>query len=115
MNYPTRVHTKILYNLGNIQKDLVPPSHFAGPHRVVQVQGTTPSMPWANSVPSGDVSAPGPWSAIGQAQQEILELRKDNRRIMLLHKDSLTGNIPLDPPPGFQTRYGKIYVLCEKI
>lgn len=96
-----------MYNLGNIQKDLVPPSHFAGPHRVVQVQGTTTAIPWANSLPSGDVGAPGPWSGISQAQ-EILELRKDNRRITLLHKDTLTGKIPLDPPPGFQKRYGKI-------
>lgn len=105
MNYPTRVHTKIWYKTGDIQKDLVPPSHFAGPHRVVQVQGIAPSMSWANSVPSGDVSAPGPWSATSQAQQEILELRKDNQRITLLNKDSLTGNIPLDPPSSFRTRY----------
>ncbi|KAM9348605.1 coiled-coil alpha-helical rod protein 1 [Symphorus nematophorus] len=90
----------------NIQKDLVPPSHFtssaqsSGPHRGVQIPGTVPPIAWINagvtSVPSGDPSPASPWFAISQAQQEILELRKENQRIMILQEDSRRGRIPVD-------------------
>lgn len=66
-------------------------------------------MSWINtgvtSTPSGDPSPPNPWLAISQAQQEILELRKENQRIMMLQKDSIRGRIPVDPPSDLKARY----------
>nr|XP_046266739.1 coiled-coil alpha-helical rod protein 1 [Scatophagus argus] len=97
----------------NIQKDLVPPSHFtssvqfAGPHRGVQIPGTTPPIPLINqgvtSAPLGDPSAANPWLVISQAQQEILELRKENQR-MMLQGESIRGRIPMDNPSNLRTR-----------
>lgn len=105
----------ILCDLGNVHRDLVPPSHFAssaqfaGPHRVVQNSGTMPPVSWTNtgmaSTPSGDPSPPDPWLAISQAQQEILELRKENQRIMMLQKDSIRGRIPREPLSDPRARY----------
>ncbi|XP_030294927.1 coiled-coil alpha-helical rod protein 1 [Sparus aurata] len=98
-----------------VQNDLVPPSHFAssvpfaGPHRAVQNPGATPTISWVSpvvaSVPSGDPSPASPWLAISQAQQEILELRKENQRIMMLQGDSIRGRIPVDDPSGPRTRF----------
>ncbi|XP_038565124.1 coiled-coil alpha-helical rod protein 1 [Micropterus salmoides] len=98
----------------NIQKDLVPPSHFttnvqsAGAHRGTQIPGTLPPISWINpartSVPSGDPSPVNPWLAITQAQQEILELRKENQRIMMLQGDGIRGMIPLDRPSDLRAR-----------
>ncbi|XP_078122540.1 coiled-coil alpha-helical rod protein 1 isoform X2 [Sander vitreus] len=98
----------------NIQEDLVPPSHFAssvqsaGAHRGVQITGTLPPISWINpgvtSVPSGDPSPANPWLAITQAQQEILELRKENQRIMMLQGDSIRGMIPMDHPSDLRAR-----------
>ncbi|XP_044079620.1 coiled-coil alpha-helical rod protein 1 [Siniperca chuatsi] len=99
----------------NIQKDLVPPSHFAssvqsaGAHRGAQIPGTLPPISWINpgltSVPSGDPSPANPWLAITQAQQEILELRKENQRIMMLQGDSRgRGRIPVDHPSDLRAR-----------
>ncbi|KAG7223270.1 hypothetical protein INR49_015626 [Caranx melampygus] len=85
----------------NVQEDLVPPSHFAsiaqsaGAHRRVQHTGTPPPTSWMNpgvtSVFSADPTPVNPWLAITQAQQEILELRKENQRIMMLHENSIRG------------------------
>ncbi|XP_071317341.1 coiled-coil alpha-helical rod protein 1 [Trachinotus anak] len=98
----------------NVQEDLVPPSHFAssvqsaGAHRGVQITGTPPSISWINpgvtSVPSGDPSPANPWLAITQAQQEILELRKENHRIMMLQENRLRGRIPVDHPSDLRAR-----------
>ncbi|XP_041808504.1 coiled-coil alpha-helical rod protein 1 [Chelmon rostratus] len=98
----------------NIQKDLVPPSHFAsgvqpaGQHRGVQISGTTPPISWINSgvtsLPSGVPGPANPWPAISQAQQEILELRKENQRIMMLQGDSIRGRIPVDHPSDLRER-----------
>ncbi|KAF1378733.1 hypothetical protein PFLUV_G00193580 [Perca fluviatilis] len=98
----------------NIQEDLVPPSHFAssvqsaGAHRGVQITGTLPPISWINpgvtSVPSGDPSPANPWLAITQAQQEILELRKENQRIMMIQGDSIRGRIPMDHPSDHRAR-----------
>ncbi|TDH04819.1 hypothetical protein EPR50_G00136380 [Perca flavescens] len=98
----------------NIQEDLVPPSHFAssvqsaGAHRGVQITGTLPPISWINpgvtSVPSGDPSPANPWLAITQAQQEILELRKENQRIMKIQGDSIRGRIPMDHPSDHRAR-----------
>ncbi|XP_035846819.1 coiled-coil alpha-helical rod protein 1 isoform X1 [Sander lucioperca] len=98
----------------NIQEDLVPPSHFAssvqsaGAHRGVQITGTLPPISWINpgvtSVPSGDPSPANPWLAITQAQQEILELRKENQRIMMLQGDRIRGMIPMDHPSDLRAR-----------
>ncbi|KAM8742283.1 coiled-coil alpha-helical rod protein 1 isoform 2-T3 [Acanthopagrus schlegelii] len=99
---------------GTVQNDLVPPSHFAssvpfaGPHRAVQNPGATPTISWVSpvvaSVPSGDPSPASPWLAISQAQQEILELRKENQRLMMLQGDSIRGRIPVDDLSGPRTR-----------
>lgn len=112
----------ILCYLGNNQKDLVPPSHFAssaqfaGPHRVVQIPGTTPPISWINpGVTSGDPSCPNPWLAISQAQQEILELRKENQRIVMLQKDNIRGRIPVHSPSDLRARYPKyVFFKCEE-
>ncbi|XP_074467133.1 coiled-coil alpha-helical rod protein 1 [Sebastes fasciatus] len=98
----------------NNQEELVPPSHFAssaqsaGAHRGVQIAGTPLPISWINpgvtSVPSGDPSPANPWLAITQAQQEILELRKENQRIMVLQGDSIRGRIPVDHPSDLRAR-----------
>lgn len=113
----------VLCYVGNIQKDLVPPSHFAssvqsaGAHRGVQIPGTQPPISWINpgvtSAPSGDPSPANPWLAITQAQQEILELRKENQRIMMLQGDR--GRIPLDHPSDRRTRYTTICFIWSEI
>ncbi|XP_054482193.1 coiled-coil alpha-helical rod protein 1 [Anoplopoma fimbria] len=98
----------------NLQEDLVPPSHFtssvqsAGAHRGVQPAGTPPTVSWINpgitSVQSGDPSPTNPWLAIAQAQQEILELRKENQRIMMLQGDSIRGRKSVDPQSDLRAR-----------
>ncbi|XP_026185221.1 coiled-coil alpha-helical rod protein 1 [Mastacembelus armatus] len=86
-----------------IQDDLVPPSHFAmsgpsaGAHRGATVSGTASPISWINpSITSADPIPSNPWLAITQAQQEILELRKENQRIMMLQGDRIKGRIPVD-------------------
>ncbi|KAM4619797.1 coiled-coil alpha-helical rod protein 1 [Polymixia lowei] len=84
----------------NIQKNLIPPSHFTSSHqssavlRAVQNQGTTP-VSWITpclTPASPEVPGPAnPWLAITQAQQEILELRKENQRLTMLQGESLRG------------------------
>ncbi|XP_042355314.1 coiled-coil alpha-helical rod protein 1 isoform X2 [Plectropomus leopardus] len=90
----------------NTQEDLVPPSHFtssvhsAGAHKGVEIAGTPPHIscinPGVTSVPSGDPRSANPWLAITQSQQEILELRKENQRLMILQGESIRGGIPVD-------------------
>ncbi|KAM6912036.1 coiled-coil alpha-helical rod protein 1 [Lycodopsis pacificus] len=98
----------------NLQEDLVPPSHFtssvqsAGAHRGVQVTGTPPPISWINpgltSSQPGDPSPTNPWLAITQAQQEILELRRENQRITLLQGDSIRGRNPVDHESDLRAR-----------
>ncbi|XP_074529279.1 coiled-coil alpha-helical rod protein 1 [Halichoeres trimaculatus] len=75
------------------QKELIPPSHFAsttqsaGALKSAKVQDASAPMSWINprttSMPSGNPSPPNPWLAISRAQQEILELKRENQRIMM--------------------------------
>ncbi|XP_062289453.1 coiled-coil alpha-helical rod protein 1 [Scomber scombrus] len=98
----------------NIQDGLVPPSHFAssaqpvGAHRGIQVSGTPPSISWINpkvsSAQSGDPSSANPWLVITQAQQEILELRKENQRMRIMQRDTVRGRTPVDHPSDFGAR-----------
>nr|XP_020454744.1 coiled-coil alpha-helical rod protein 1-like [Monopterus albus] len=97
-----------------VQGDLVPPSHFlpsgqpAGEHRGVKMPGTPPPISWINpsqtSVPTGDPSLANPWLAVSQAQQKVLELRKENQRLMMLQGDSIEGRIPMDRSSEHMTR-----------
>ncbi|XP_030010956.1 coiled-coil alpha-helical rod protein 1 isoform X2 [Sphaeramia orbicularis] len=97
---------------GNVQRDLVPPSHFAtsvhSTTRGVKMPVTAPPISWTNSgkaaVPPADPSHNNPWFAITQAQQEILELRKENQRIMMLQAESIRERSPADHVPVFRER-----------
>ncbi|XP_037544025.1 coiled-coil alpha-helical rod protein 1, partial [Nematolebias whitei] len=85
----------------NIQGNLVPPSHFAatvpssGSHRP---PGPSPPMSWYNPGPTsaGDPLPAHAWLAISQAQQEILELKKENQRIMMLQGNIMRGETSVD-------------------
>ncbi|XP_056141426.1 coiled-coil alpha-helical rod protein 1 [Lampris incognitus] len=80
-----------------IQTDLIPPSHFTssvqatGMLRATQKQESTP-ISWLTPaiMPATpvDPSPANPWLALTQAQREILELQKENQRIMTLQADS---------------------------
>ncbi|KAL3042459.1 hypothetical protein OYC64_020401 [Pagothenia borchgrevinki] len=98
----------------NIQDDLVPPSHFtssvqsAGEQRGVQTAGKQPPFSWIKrGVPSEDHSPANPWLAFTQAQQEILELRKENHRILMLQGDSIRGTNSVDHPSDIMARCGE--------
>ncbi|KAE8287857.1 Coiled-coil alpha-helical rod protein 1 Alpha-helical coiled-coil rod protein [Larimichthys crocea] len=92
----------------NIQEDLVPPSHFtssvqpAATQRGVQIPRTTPPTSWltpgVTSVPPRDPSPADPWLAITQTQQEILELRKENQKLMRLQGHSTRERMPVEHP-----------------
>ncbi|CAL8307858.1 unnamed protein product [Gadus morhua 'NCC'] len=89
---------------GNIQKDLMPPSHFTSAVQtsssVRRVQ-TSASVRGVHNQPAAESwsSAAGPgvsnpaaaWLAVSRAQGEVLELRKENQRLMMLQGDSLRG------------------------
>ncbi|KAK5859170.1 hypothetical protein PBY51_003256 [Eleginops maclovinus] len=100
-----------------IQDDLVPPSHFtssvksAGAQRSVQTAEKQPPISWVKhgvpSVSSGDRHPANPWLAFTQAQQEILELRKENQRIMMLQGESIRGNNPVNHPADLMARCGE--------
>ncbi|TWW74881.1 coiled-coil alpha-helical rod protein 1 [Takifugu flavidus] len=92
----------------NNQKDLVPPSHFESsaqlPRRAVQLSGTV-QAPWIHSgITSGDPGTPNPGLAISQAQ-EILELRRENERLMRLQKENPRENVPVLSPSDSKTRF----------
>lgn len=99
----------------------MPPSHFAssaqfaGQNRVVTTSGTTPPLHWVSQgLSSRDPSSPNPWLAISQAQQEIMELRKENQRIKILYQDSVHGSSPKDAKSAFRPRYVTLLFLSEK-
>ncbi|XP_056450895.1 coiled-coil alpha-helical rod protein 1 [Gadus chalcogrammus] len=89
---------------GNIQKDLMPPSHFTSAVQTSSsVRGvqTSASVRGVHNQPAAESwsSAAGPgvsnpaaaWLAVSRAQGEVLELRKENQRLMMLQGDSLRG------------------------
>ncbi|CAL8281411.1 unnamed protein product [Arctogadus glacialis] len=89
---------------GNIQKDLMPPSHFTSavqPSSSVRGVQTSASVRGVHNQPAAESwsSAAGPgvsnpaaaWLAVSRAQGEVLELRKENQRLMTLQGDSLRG------------------------
>nr|XP_015816454.2 coiled-coil alpha-helical rod protein 1 isoform X1 [Nothobranchius furzeri] len=97
----------------SIQRDLVPPSHFVStvqPAGAPRAPGGTPPPPtsWINSVPtsapSGDPRPASPWLAITLAQQEILKLKKENQRIMMLQGNIMREKTNENHLPAFQTR-----------
>ncbi|XP_046906470.1 coiled-coil alpha-helical rod protein 1 isoform X2 [Hypomesus transpacificus] len=73
-------------------KDLMTPSHFTASFQSTSIAvpgatrapGTTP-LTWVTPAPTTQTM--DPWLAINQAKQEILELRKENQRIMMLQGD----------------------------
>ncbi|KAF3705921.1 Coiled-coil alpha-helical rod protein 1 Alpha-helical coiled-coil rod protein [Channa argus] len=99
-----------------VQEDLVPPSHFsssiqcARANRGIKIPETSPTISWTNPgvtsliLPSGDPNAHNPWLAITHAQQEILELRKENQRLMMSQEGSLRGRIVMDHPSDHRAR-----------
>lgn len=94
--------------------DLVPPSHFAssaqfaGPNRIPTTTGTTQSL---RRVTSGDPGSSNPWLALSQPQQEIMERRKENQRIKMLHHDSVRGNSPVDAVSDLlRARYVTVFI-----
>ncbi|XP_029925514.1 coiled-coil alpha-helical rod protein 1 isoform X2 [Myripristis murdjan] len=84
----------------NVQKDLMPPSHFTSNVKSSGVlRGTAPISwisPGQTSAARVDPSPANPWLAITQAQQEILELQKENHRLMMLQGDSTRGRSHID-------------------
>ncbi|XP_047234220.1 coiled-coil alpha-helical rod protein 1 isoform X2 [Girardinichthys multiradiatus] len=102
----------------NIQGGLMPPSHFASTFQCTEAQGTSgtpsasqpppPHMPWVNpaisKTPPGNPSIVNPWLAITQTQQDILELKKENERIMMLQGDGRRGRTSADNLSDVRTR-----------
>lgn len=96
--------------LGTIQGNLVPPSHFtatlptSGSHRP---PGSSPPMSWFNPGPTsaGDPLPANAWLAISQARQEILELKKENQRIMMLQGNISRGETSVDHLSDHKMRY----------
>ncbi|KAM8897350.1 coiled-coil alpha-helical rod protein 1 isoform 3-T3 [Spinachia spinachia] len=101
---------------GNIQEDLVPPSHFtsslqcAGAHGGVQMAVTPPSNHWINpgmtSGQSGDPSCNNQWLAITQARQENFDLRRENQRI-LTQVDCISARNPVHHRSELRPRCGE--------
>lgn len=114
----TNACTYHLLDEGNIPEDLIPPSHFAssshstGANRCVQIPTKKPPNSWINpgmiSAPSEDSSLSNPWIALTQAQQEILELKRETQRLLMLQGGSI--RTPLDYRADQRARY-----LCIKI
>ncbi|KAM4546325.1 coiled-coil alpha-helical rod protein 1 isoform 2-T2 [Fundulus diaphanus] len=102
----------------NIQGDLVPPSHFALTLQSTEAQGASgtpspsqpppPHMPWVKPAvtrtPPGDPSIVNPWLAITQTQQDVLQLKKQNQRIMTLQGDVRRGNASAEDLLDIRTR-----------
>ncbi|KAK2828484.1 hypothetical protein Q5P01_019518 [Channa striata] len=99
-----------------VQEDLIPPSHFtstipsAGANRGIKIQETSPTISWTNSgvtsvtLPPGDPNAVNPWLAITHAQQEILELRKENQRLLMSQGGSIRGTLVMDQSSDLRAR-----------
>uniref|UniRef100_A0A3Q2TXV1 Coiled-coil alpha-helical rod protein 1 n=1 Tax=Fundulus heteroclitus TaxID=8078 RepID=A0A3Q2TXV1_FUNHE len=102
----------------NIQGDLVPPSHFALTLQSTEAQGASgtpspsqpppPHTPWVKPAvtrtPPGDPGIVNPWLAITQTQQDVLQLKKQNQRIMTLQGDIRRGNASAEDLLDIRTR-----------
>ncbi|XP_020789245.2 coiled-coil alpha-helical rod protein 1 isoform X2 [Boleophthalmus pectinirostris] len=100
------------FTKSKVQDNLVPPSHFASTvsSAGVQISATGGKMPvtappinWTKpslaSLPSTDHSHSSYWLVMSQTQQEILELKKENQRLMLLQNENLSRNKVRDYNP----------------
>uniref|UniRef100_A0A3P8S0R3 Coiled-coil alpha-helical rod protein 1 n=1 Tax=Amphiprion percula TaxID=161767 RepID=A0A3P8S0R3_AMPPE len=106
------------------QENLVPPSHFASnvqsivAHRGVQIPATTPPISWVNSgatsVSSVDPAPANPWLAVTQAQQEILELKRENQRIMMLQGGTIRSGTSADHLSDIRARSIERSEQCSK-
>lgn len=88
----------------------MPPSHFESSahlaHKAVQIPGTLQSSTWINSrITSEDPRTPSQWLANSQTKQEIMELRKENQRLVMLLKEKPKENLPVSSPSESKTRY----------
>ncbi|XP_041656623.1 coiled-coil alpha-helical rod protein 1 isoform X2 [Cheilinus undulatus] len=97
----------------NVKKDLIPPSHFtstvhpAGTHRSSKVQEASPPTfinSGLTSAPSGSSNPENPWLAISQAQQEILELRRENQRLVMSQRENRGVGFAVDHPSDLRIR-----------
>ena len=83
-----------LYSV-NLQKDLMPPSRFTfAAQTSASVRGVhnQPGVEsWSSAAGPGVSSPAAVWLAVSRAQGEVLELRKENQRLMMLQGDSLRG------------------------
>ncbi|KAK7925583.1 hypothetical protein WMY93_007893 [Mugilogobius chulae] len=87
-----------------VQEKLVPPSHFAstvpsaGAQRATggKMPATATPINWAKpsltSLPTADHNHSSYWLAISQTQQEILELKKANQKLMMQPAENLNTN-----------------------
>ncbi|XP_055082750.1 coiled-coil alpha-helical rod protein 1 [Periophthalmus magnuspinnatus] len=99
-----------------VQDNLVPPSHFASVSSAgAQISTTGGKMPvtatpinWTKpsltSLPTADHSQSSYWLAISQTQQEILELKKENQRLMVLQDENISRNKVIDYNPRYVMR-----------
>ncbi|CAL8362403.1 unnamed protein product [Lota lota] len=80
---------------GHIQKNLMPPSHFASAVQTAAslrgVHNQPAAEPWSCAAGPGVSSPAAAWLAVSRAQGEVLELRKENQRMMMLQGDALRG------------------------
>lgn len=97
--------------------DLVPPSHFAssaqfaGPNRIPPLFGTTLSFRRATQgVTSGDPGSSNPWLALSP-QQEVMERKKENQMIKMLHHDSVRESSSVDAASDLRARYVTVFVV----
>lgn len=82
------------------QRTLMPPSHFTASTQSASIivpgtvtgQGTTP-IKWVThaTTPPSDSGPANPWLTMAQAKQEILELHRENQRILMLQGDRSRG------------------------
>ncbi|XP_076024982.1 coiled-coil alpha-helical rod protein 1 [Genypterus blacodes] len=106
-----------------IQQDLKPPSHFTssrqsvGVPRGLQIPRTSPPIAWISSgltpAAQGDPTPAPPWFSVTQVQQEILELQRQNQRIMMSQGD-LRGRNAIDFSADFRTRSADRSGQCSK-
>ncbi|CAB1352649.1 unnamed protein product [Coregonus sp. 'balchen'] len=82
------------------QRTLMPPSHFTASTQSASItvpgtatgRGTTP-ITWVThaTTPPSDSGPANPWLTVAQAKQEILELHRENQRILMLQGDCPRG------------------------
>ncbi|XP_021479019.2 coiled-coil alpha-helical rod protein 1 isoform X1 [Oncorhynchus mykiss] len=82
------------------QRTLMPPSHFTASTQSASIivpgtvtgRGTTP-IKWVThaATPPSDSGPANPWLTMAQAKQEILELHRENQRILMLQGDCSRG------------------------